>query len=256
MRHSFIDRYSGIDSYVHRLDPRIKIIGFFAIILSIVLTRPESFITFSLYALLIAVLILLSKIPLNFIFRKSLAIIPFVLLICIFIPFFKKGEIAGVYSLGTWRIAVTHDGLKVFWNILIKSYLSTLSMILLMASTQFPNFLKALERLRMPYIFIMILSFMYRYIFVLQDELLKMKQAKEARSVGGSKWIHTKALANMVGVLFIRAYERAENIYLAMCSRGFNGNIRTINNFQIKTSDLYFLYIIAGFLIGIRFIEV
>ena len=175
-------------------------------------------------------------------------------MIAIFIPFFKKGEIAGGYSFGTLRLTVTYDGLMIFWNVLIKAYLSVLSMTLLMASTDFADFLKALERLKFPRIFTMILSFMYRYIFVVQDELMKMKQAKEARSVGGSKWLHAQTLANMVGVLFIRAYERGEKVYLAMCSRGFNGNIRTIHNFRIKRSDLYFLLLILSVLVGIRFV--
>ena len=72
--------------------------------------------------------------------------------------------------------------------------------------------------------------------------------------MGGSKWLHTKALANMVGVLFIRAYERGEKVYLAMCSRGFVGDIRTIHNFQIKRSDLCFLLLIVSVLAGIRFV--
>ena len=254
MHHSYIDRYSEIDSYIHRIDPRIKIVSIFALILSIVLTRPGSFVSFALYFLFIAILIFLSKIPTKFILKRSLVVVPFVLMIAIFIPFFKKGEIAGGYSFGSLRLTVTYGGLMIFWNVLIKAYLSVLSMTLLMASTNFGDFLKALEKLKFPCIFTMILSFMYRYIFVVQDELMKMKQAKEARSVGGSNWFHTKTKAFMVGVLFIRAYERGEKVYLAMCSRGFNGNIRTIHNFRIKRNDLYFLLLILSVLVGIRFV--
>ena len=256
MQHSYIDRYSEIDSYIHRIDPRIKIVGIFALILSIVLTRPDCFVSFALYFLFVAILILFSKIPLGFIFKRSLVVIPFVLMVAIFIPFFKKGEIAGGYSFGTLKLTVTYDGLLIFWNVLVKAYLSVLSMIILMASTRFSDFLKALEKLKFPRIFTMVLSFMYRYIFVVQDELMRMRQAKESRSVGGSKWLHTKALANMVGVLFVRAYERGENVYLAMCSRGFNGEMRTLDNFRVKKSDFCFLLLIVGILVGIRVIGV
>lgn len=97
-------------------------------------------------------------------------------------------------------------------------------MILLMTSTKFSDLIKALEKLKFPHLITMILSFMYRYIFVVLDELHKMKHAKEARQAGrSSKWFHTKVLANMIGVLFIRSYERAESVYLAMCSRGYDG---------------------------------
>ncbi|MBL7091928.1 MAG: cobalt ECF transporter T component CbiQ [Candidatus Omnitrophica bacterium] len=230
MKHSYIDRYSGIDSFIHRIDPRVKIAGVFSLIFSIILARADSFVSFALYALFIAILIFISKIPLIFILKRSLVVIPFVLMVAIF------------------------SGPAIFRNVLVKSYLSVLSMILLVSSTPFCDFLKALEKLKLPRIFTMIISFMYRYIFVIEDELMKMRQAKEARSVGGSKWSHTKALANMLGVLFIRAYERGEKVYLAMCSRGFNGDIRTMHSFRVKRSDLCFLALIVGVLAAIKVI--
>jgi cobalt/nickel transport system permease protein len=94
------------------------------------------------------------------------------------------------------------------------------------ATTRFSELLKAFEKLGCPKIITMIMSFMYRYIFVIEDELMKMKQAKESRSVGGSGFFHAKALANMLGTLFIRSYERAEAVYLAMCARGFDGDVK------------------------------
>ncbi len=252
MKHAYIDEYSDIDSYIHRLDPRIKIISLFAFILFVIFTRPTSFIAFALYGVLIAVLFLLSKIPPGFILKRSLVIIPFVLMVAIFIPFFKKGEIAGGYSFGTLKLTVTYDGLMILWNILVKAYLCILSMILLITSTKLSNLLKALEKLKFPSVFVIILSFMYRYIFVVQDELMKMKQAKEARTTGGSRWFHVKVLANMIGVLFMRTYERGENVYFAMCSRGFNGKIKIITGFELKMKDFCFMLIIMSILTVIR----
>ncbi len=231
MRHFYIDRYSRIDSYIHRIDPRIKIIAIFALIVFIILTPADYFVSFALYAAFIAILIFVSKIPALFILKRSLVIIPFVLMVALF------------------------NGLAIFWNVLIKAYLSVLSMIMLTSSMRFGDFLKALEKLKLPRIFIMVLSFMYRYVFVIEDELMKMKQAKEARSVGGSNWLQSKALANMLGVLFIRAYERAEKVYLAMCSRGFSGEIKTIYNFRMQHSDLAFLLLVAGVLAAIKVIQ-
>ncbi len=252
MKHAYIDKYSGLNSLIHRLDPRIKTISLFTFVLFVILTRPAQFSAFALYGVLIAVLFLLSKIPPGFILKRSLVIIPFVLMAAIFIPFFKKGEVAGGYSFGTLKLTVTYDGLMILWNILVKAYLCVLSMILLITTTKLSDLLKALEKLRFPCVFVMILSFMYRYIFVVQDELMKMKQAKEARTIGGSSWFHTKVLANMIGVLFIRTYERAESVYLAMCSRGFDGKIKTIDGFRLKVKDFCFLLIMIGALTGIR----
>ena len=253
MKHSYIDQHSQIDSFIHRVDPRVKIIVTVSLILFLILTPPIFFTSFLLYAMLILLLILLSRVPLLFIFQKSLIIIPFVLLIGIFIPFLKKGEIAGAYSFGSFNITVTYSGLMVFWNVFVKSYLSALSMILLISTVKFSDFLKAVENLRLPRIFIMILSFMYRYAFLMIDEFEKMHQAKEARSINGRRWVHIKAFANMIGMLFVRAYERGEKVYMAMCSRGFTGQIRTINSFKIKISDLCFLFVTVSLLGLIRF---
>ncbi len=115
--------------------------------------------------------------------------------------------------------------------------------------------LKALEGLKIPKIIVMIFSFMHRYFFILQDELMMMRRAKESRSVNGRRWQHIKALANMLGVLFIKSYERGEAVYLAMCSRGFDGSIRTIEHHRLTNRDVYFVLIIAILLIFGKFLE-
>jgi len=247
-----IDKYSTINSIVNRRDPRIKIIVFLLFILVILSTRPELFLVFAIYAIFIFVLILLSKIPIKFIIKRSLTVIPFVLMIAIFIPFLKKGEIAGGYSFGSIRLNVSYGGLMVFWNVLIKSYLSILCMILLTASTRFSELLKALEKLRIPKLIVTLLSFTYRYIFVFQDEFQSMSRAKESRSYRRKRWLNFKTLANMVGVLFIRAYERGERVYLAMCSRGFEGSVKTIQDMDLTKGDIYFLSTIVIILALIR----
>ncbi|NQU73084.1 MAG: cobalt ECF transporter T component CbiQ [Candidatus Omnitrophica bacterium] len=254
MRHSYIDKYSNIDSLLHQWDPRIKIIAFVLFILFVIFTPPNAFMAFILYAIFLSLLVLLSKLPIQYVLKRSLVIIPFVLMAAAFIPFFKKGEVAGGYSLGTLRLTVTYDGLMIFWNILAKAYLSILCMILLVSSTRFSDLLKAFEKLKCPRIITMIFSFMYRYIFVIQDELVRMLQAKESRSVGGKHLFHIKSLANMVGVLFIRSYERAESVYFAMCARGFDGKIKVMHDFKLTRKDICFLSAVLTILICIRVI--
>ncbi len=254
MRHAFIDQYSPGTTIIHRIDPRIKIISLFIFILFVVSTPINSFLNLTLYGILILSLILISKIPLGFIFKRVLVIIPFVVILFLFVPFFKEGVIIYDYSIGPLKIKVSYEGLQILINGVIKACLSILCMLLLISSTEFSLFLKAAERLKCPKIMVIILSFMYRYIFVVQDGLLKMWQAKEARSIGRSGLFQIKALANMIGTLFIKTYERAENVYLAMCARGFDGNIRTIDNFKLKREDISFLLIIILLVVSIRLV--
>jgi cobalt/nickel transport system permease protein len=241
VQHYFIDRYSQIDSFIHRLDPRIKLIVFPGLILFIIFTPPSAYLGFAAYGLFILGLILLSRIPRGFIFRRSLTVVPFILLIAVFIPFVKQGEVAGAFSLGGLKLNVTYAGLTIFFNVLIKSYLCILSLILLTNSTKFSRLLKGLESLRCPKVIVMILAFMYRYIFVLLDELMRLKRARQARSFGENSWLKIRTLARIVGVLFIRAYERGERVYFAMCSRGYKGKILTAKVKMPKPGDFYFL---------------
>ncbi len=240
MKHSFLDQYSQRDSAIHRLDPRTKLVTTLFFIVAVVLTPPNRWQAFALYFFLIATLILLSRVPVLYVLKRSLVIMPFVLLIAIFIPFFKEGEVAGSYNIWLWQVTVTYSGLQVFWNILAKAWLSILSLILLTSTTRFSHLLRGLEKLRLPRVMTMILSFMYRYLFVLVDEVMRMKQARDSRSFGSRRWRQLRTIGNMIGTLFIRSYERGERVYAAMTSRGFDGQTRTLENLNFRQLDALF----------------
>jgi cobalt/nickel transport system permease protein len=254
MHHRFLDTYADRDGFLQRLDPRVKIVAVLLLIVSVVFTGPQSFLMFGGYALILCGLIAVSRMPLSFILKRSLTVIPFVLMIAIFVPFFKKGRVIGGYSFGVLKLTLTYDGLIVLWNVLIKSYLSALGLIILTGTTKYSRFLHGLEKMKCPKIIVMILSFMYRYIFLLEDELEKMIQAKASRTVGGSRWFHAKVLANVLGSLFVRSYERGEAVYLAMLSRGFDGEIRTWDIAKPSARDYIFLGFMTMLLVGLRFL--
>ncbi len=241
MKHSFLDQYSDRNSLVHRFDPRSKLLAMLVFIATLVVIPTGSWLACGMYFIIIVTLILLSKVPLLYVFRRSLAIIPFVVLVTVFIPFFKEGEVA--FSFNVWRLylSVTHDGLELIWSILAKSWLSVLSLILLTSTTNFASLLLGLERLRMPRVMIMLLSFMYRYIFIITHEAMRMKQARDSRGYRSGWLRQMSTVGNMIGTLFIRSYERGERIYVAMVSRGFDGHSRTLNSLQFGQMDIFFI---------------
>jgi len=175
---------------------------------------------------------------------------PFVVMIAIFVPFFKEGEVAGSYNIWLWQVSVTYDGLQVLTNILAKAWLSILSLILLTSSTKLANLLRGLEQLRMPRVMVMILSFMYRYLFVLVDEVMRMKQARDSRNFGGKRLWQIRTIGNMIGTLFIRSYERGERVYAAMVARGFDGQTRTLDRLSFRRADVYFCIAFSSVLIS------
>ena len=253
MEHSYLDEYSHISSFIHNLEPRVKILAFFTIILFTAFVYGNNFIALAMVGLLVLVLITLSKIPLVFFFKKTVSLLPFILMVALSLPFIKPySPGTAKLSLGLIKLPIAYNNIMLFFYITAKACLSIMTMTLLMESMDFSKLLKALEKLKAPLVFIMIISFMYRYIFVLEDELMKMRLAKDSRTIGGSKWFHIRAQANMLGVLFIRAYERAEKVYLAMCSRGFDGRIRTVYDFKLRPKDILFFIAIIGILLALK----
>jgi cobalt/nickel transport system permease protein len=240
VKHSFIDEYSHLNSFVHRLDPRTKLIASLVFILAVVVTPASNWHLFAAYFCIVGVILALSKLPPLYVLKRSLVIFPFVLLIAVFIPFFKEGDVAGSYNIWLWQVSITYTGLLVLANVVVKAWLSILALILLSSTTRLDDLLNGLSQLGVPKVMILIVSFMYRYIFVLVDEVMRIKQARDSRNFGGRWFHHMKAIGNMLGTLFIRSYERAERVYAAMLSRGFDGQIRTTNKLRFRQADAYF----------------
>jgi cobalt/nickel transport system permease protein len=240
MKHSFLDKYSDGNSFLHRLDARTKFIFVLLFIITITMTPPGSWYAFIVYFAIIAGLTIAARLPVAYVFKRSLAVMPFVLMIALFIPFYKTGEVVGSYNIWLWKINVTYSGIQVFLNILVKAWLSILSLIWLTSTTKLTHLLYALERLHFPHVLVMILSFMYRYIFVIVDEVMRMKQARDSRNIGGKRLLQLRTVGNMIGTLFIRSYERSERVYTAMVSRGFNGQVRIIDPLCFKKADIFF----------------
>jgi cobalt/nickel transport system permease protein len=255
MNHSFIDQHSHIDSVLSRLDPRVKIVSFMVLMVFIALAEPGCGLCLALYAMMTAGLIAFSRLPLLYIVLRSGVVLPFILLTSVFVLLSKPGNPVYQLSIGPFYFSISAAGWLLFQSVIIKGMLCVLSLILLTATTPFPQLLAAMESLKVPRLMTMILSFMYRYIFLIEDEAMKMRRAMQARSTGGSKRLRVKALANMIGVLFIRSFERGETVYLAMRSRGFDGTMRRTYAFCVKKADWIFLANMIALLIGIQLLD-
>lgn len=203
MRHHFLDRYSALNSPLHRLSVRLKIV----ILLSALVVfsiMPINYLIFGVVFTVISALILLSKVPVTFVLKRVLVILPFLFFIVILVP---------VIRAGTWESAMLT---------LARSLLSILTLVLFVSTTRFPALLNELRRLKVPSMVIEVLAFLYRYFFVLIDEMEHMRLAVKARSAGSGTRSMIRALSGLLGMLFIRSYERSERIYMAMQLRGYN----------------------------------
>ena len=126
--------------------------------------------------------------------------------------------------------------------IVLRSTLCLINLLILTGTTPFPELLRGLRRLGFPRVLVLNLSFLYRYLFVLTDEAMRMRQARECRRVGrASARAEIAILGSMLGTLLLRSFEHAERMYQAMLSRAYVGEFHVLAPRQFTWHDFVFL---------------
>lgn len=204
MEPSLLDHYAWLDSPVHRCPASVKLAGLVAVSAAVGLARGSAPWTYALVAAGLAGVAAASRIPAVFLLKKVLLLEPFVL---------------GVVAMTLFQ----PDGVHRFALALTRSTLCLFATVLFATTTPFSELLAVLRRLRLPAVMVTTLALMYRYLFVLTDETLRMRRARAARTFAAGQAPAWRALSSVIARLFLRASERAERIHAAMCARGWNG---------------------------------
>ncbi len=221
MRHNFIDRYAVLDSPLHILEPRTKLLAFAALIIAVLSIPMGSGSLFFVYFFATAILMGISQIPLGYIVGRTLVILPFIVLASLAVPW--KG----------------YAGLGILF---VRAILCLMLLILLTNTTRFVELLRGLRKFGCPQILVMNLGFLYRYLFVLTEEAMRMKQARDCRRVEKAPVRgELKLLSSMLGTLLIRSFERAERMHAAMLSRGYAGDFPVVSPKRVSWHDFAFL---------------
>ena len=241
MKSAFLSLYQARKSSIHSLDPRAKIIVTVLVVFSNVLLPDGAWLALGITWGMILGLACLAAIPLKFLLSHSLIVLPFAFAALTTI-FSTTGP--PLVTLAYPPVTITAAGLTRFGSIMLRSWLSIQAAILLSAATPFPDLIHALRHLKIPPILVSTISFMYRYLFVLTDEAKRLIRARTSRSArrpyrksGGSLAWNAKTSGNLVGQLFLRSLERSERIYQAMQSRGYRGNLLTLNPHLMGIAD-------------------
>lgn len=232
LRH--LERLAGGTSPLHRLDPRAKIVTTFVFIICVAsLGRYElaALIPFSLFPFVLAAS---GGLPARSLLVQIAPALPFVLLVGIFNPLLDR-EIQAV--IGPLQIS---GGWLSYVSLVLRTFLTVGAALILISLTGLPALCNGLQQLRLPRVFILQLLFLYRYLFVLSEEAVRLARAREQRSFcGNGRGIST--FVPLAGHLLLRSWERAERIYQAMLSRGFNQEMPFRASSGFNAADLRFL---------------
>jgi cobalt/nickel transport system permease protein len=195
LRFAELEEWGLRDSSLHRRDPRSKILA--VLLLLIAIGRGHFFIP----AVAIAAALAVARLPVHAVLLRA----------CVVLPFSLSFVVAGV-------LAGEHDRAG---SALWRSYLSAVSVVVLLGCTPLPSLLDGFHRLGAPSLLLEVIQFVYRYLTLIGEQAKRMTVAATARGAKRS----LAAVGGSVGVLFARSYDRADAIHRSMMARGYTGSL-------------------------------
>ncbi|MBQ6374266.1 MAG: energy-coupling factor transporter transmembrane protein EcfT [Clostridia bacterium] len=252
-----IGQYFPGDSFVHRLDPRTKLLATIALIALVFVSR--GFAGFALIAAFVVLTALSTGVHLRFLVKGLKPIFFIIIFTFILNLFFQTG---GRVLVQLWKLKITSEGLRMASFMALRLILLVVSSQLLTLTTSPISLTDGLETLLRPLNVIhfpsheiaMMMSIALRFIPTLMDEADKIMKAQKARGANfetGSILHRAKSMVPLLVPLFVGAFRRAEELALAMdarCYRGGAGRTR-MNQLKYKSIDL-----IAGLVIAALFV--
>lgn len=228
LRDITLGQYYPVDSVIHRLDPRVKLLA--TLIYLISLFVMNSFTGYLIAALALAVLVKFSRVPFRFMTRGLKSIIIVLLISVSFNLFLTPGT--ELVRFGFLRI--TREGLRIALMMGVRLILLVLGSSLMTLTTT-PNQLTdglekglgILKRVGVPvHEIAMMMSIALRFIPILVEETDKIMKAQQARGAdfeSGNIIQRAKAMVPILVPLFISAFRRANDLAMAMEARCYRG---------------------------------
>jgi cobalt ECF transporter T component CbiQ len=197
-------------------DPRVKVIGALVLTVAAVTARHWQVLT---------VLITLLT------FSAMLLEVPWKRLI--------SGWAGGLFFAAIVAVpAIFTSGWQLALLLVLRSEACLTCWLLLIVTTPFNLVLRALRTLYVPAVFIAILSMTFRYIFLLVQTAQDMLLSRRSRLVGRMNSADSRRLLSATaGVLLGKSIQMSDDVYQAMVSRGFRGDMRVMQNFQMTAKD-------------------
>ena len=233
------EQLSTSEGLLQSLDPRTKVLGLLALIISAALSHRVTVIAALLaIAILLAVL---SRVPVGTLVTRVWAG-AFLFTGAIAVPaiFITAGRT--IYTLPLVHWTVTEQGIRSATYLVGRVETAATYSILLILCTPWTHVLKALRVLGVPVVIVVILGMTYRFIFLLTETARDMFESRQSRIVGRLEGRDRRRIAaSSAGALLSKSMYLSNEVYLAMRSRGFRGEVYTVDEFNLTAQDVVFL---------------
>jgi cobalt/nickel transport system permease protein len=220
---------------LQHLDPRVKIIGLPALIVAAVVSHRIAVIL-SIFGVSV-LLASLSRVPLRTLMTRIwLGVLGFSGVIALPAIFITPGHVLYRVPILGWDI--TAQGVRTAAYLLARTETAATLSLLLVLCTPWAHVMKALRALRVPVVLVVIFGMTYRYIFLLLETAREMFESRRSRIVNTLDAHERRAMAAATsGVLMGKTFQLSNDVYLAMQSRGFNGEVHLLSDFSFSWYD-------------------
>jgi len=244
------DEFAQKDSFLYRMDPRVKIVIVF--FFSVFVAVANRFLVLILALAFGLTIVLIARLNLRSVLRRLIPVNLFILFLWFFLPFTFKGE--PLFSLGP--LVASHEGVLHAARISIKSNAIMAGLIALVSSTSILTLGHALHDIRVPRKLVHLFFFTFRYLHVIQLEYVRLVDAMKVRGFRPKTNMHTyKSFAYLVGMLLVRSSDRAQRVHNAMLCRGFRGKLYSLSQFSLKRADVVTVVFMLAFVFALGILE-
>jgi cobalt/nickel transport system permease protein len=242
----FTERHARSAGWLQRRDPRAKMIGSLIAILAASLTSSVAGLAL-LYVVTLGAA-RASRVPFGFFVKRVWLGIPFFAAIVV-VPaiFFVPGPRVFDLALGPAHLAPSWNGLAGAVLFISRVAVSVSLAVLLVVTTPWADVLKSLKALRVPQVFVLVLSMTYRYIFLFLHTANGILLARKSRVVGRASGAEQRRwITGTMGNLMSRAFKMSNDVYAAMLARGFTGEARSYTTYRMRFADWAGLALVAA----------
>lgn len=243
------EHFAHGDSFLHRRDPRGKIIA--AICYTTTIALLHSFTAVSVALAFSLALLLSARLSPSKVCKRMLMVNGFTLFLWFTLPLTYGGE--HFHKLGF--LALSHDGILLAAMITGKTNAIILAIMALITTTSVADIGSGLDRLRFPKKICFLLLYSYRYIFVIYQEYTRLLRAARMRSFSPGTNLHTyKTFAYLFGMTLVKSYNRSQRVHQAMILRGFNGRLISLHRYRFTSADVLFVVLILAVNVSIMYL--